>query len=139
MRTRLFFKKKASLLFLSLAAVIVLTPAAAAQVQVEIEFWHPYGPPWDVGMELAAEAFMEDYPHIQVNVVQVPDLHTKLPVVVAAGTAPDVAHIWGVHRLIEYSSGVLEPLDAYLERIPGWDPADVIPGFLSSMEYNGSI
>ena len=137
MRTRRAFKKVTSLVVLGLAAAVLVTAAAAAQVQ--IEFWHPYGPPWDVSMELAAEAFMEDYPHIQVNVVQVPDLHAKLPVVVAAGTAPDAAHIWGVRRLIEYSGGVLEPLDAYLERIPGWDPADVIPGFLSSMEYNGSI
>ena len=137
MLARICVRRITSLFMLGLAALIM--PAAAADAQVEIEFWHPYGPPWDYGMELAAEAFMEDYPHIRVNVVSVPDLHAKLPVVVAAGTAPDVAHVFGVHRLIEYSNGVLEPLDAYLERIPQWDPADVIPGFLSSMEYNGSI
>ncbi len=119
--------------------LLVWAIGAVAQEPVEIEFWHPYGPPWDVGMELAAEAFMEDYPHIKVIVNRVADLHTKLPVAVAGGTAPDVAHIFGVHRLIGYSDGVLEPLDPYLERIPEWKPAELIPGFLSSMEYSGNI
>ncbi len=109
--------------------------------EIVIEYWHPYGPPWDEGQNQAAALFNERYKgRVRVEAKSVPDLYTKLPVAIASGTGPDAAHVTGIARVIEYADrGLVEPLDGPLSRNPAWDPDDLFPGFYETYRYNGKL
>ncbi|HEX6971658.1 MAG TPA: extracellular solute-binding protein, partial [Limnochordia bacterium] len=121
-----------------LCSLLVSGPAAWA-APVQIEFWHPYGPPWDAVYAKYGELFNAAYPDVHVDVKSIPDLHTKLPVAVAAGAGPDVAHVWGVANVIKFSNGVIQPLDQLLTAVPEFNPRDVFPAFLETFRYQGRL
>jgi len=130
------------------AAAAFLLPqpeVAEAAATVTLEYWHPYGSPWDKQMEATAEAFMKDYPNIKVIVRSGPDLHQKLLVSVAAGKAPDVAHVWlfgfgDEGNIFSFASkGALEPLEPLLNQLPQWKREDVFPGALQQFEFDGHL
>jgi len=111
----------------------------AAKEVKEVKFWHPYGPPWDAGMERTVASFNQAFPTYRASAISLPDLYDKLPPAVVAGTAGDVTHLWGVARMIAYSEGVIVPIDDVLKRLPQWKQEDVFPGFLETVQYQGRI
>ncbi len=117
-----------------------LAGTAMAQ-EVVVEYWHPYGPPFDATQEETARLFNERYKgRIRVEVKAVPDLYEKLPAAIAAGVGPDAAHVTGIARVIEYADeGLIQPLDPLLARHAEWNPQDMFPGFYQSYRYNGQL
>jgi len=120
--------------------MLLLAGGALAQ-EIVIEYWHPYGPPWEEGQLQTAALFNERFSgRIRVEAKAVPDLYQKLPVAIASGAGPDAAHVTGIARVIEYADrGLVVPLDDALARIPEWDPDDIFPGFYETYRYNGKL
>jgi len=123
--------------------VFIVTSYAStifAQEQITIEYWHPYGPPWDALQQKQVDAFNKSNPDIKVVVKMVPAdaMFQKLATAVASGQAPAVAHTWGSWTAIQLASmGLTLPLDPYMKKDPEWNPKDIYPAFLQEFKYKG--
>ena len=111
-----------------------------AQEQVTIEFWHPYGPPWDAVTNKTVDAFNKENPDIKVVAKMIPydAMFQKLATAVASGQAPAVAHTWGSWTATQLANmGLTLPLDPYMKKDPEWNPKDIYPAFLQQFKYKG--
>ncbi|NPV78650.1 MAG: extracellular solute-binding protein [Firmicutes bacterium] len=133
-------KLLASLLTLSMLLVLLVAVGVDAGKKVVIEYWHPYGPPWDELQQMMADLFMKANPDVEIVCKMVPwdSMFQKLAVAVASGTAPAAAHLWGSWQAIAVADmGLTVPLDPYMKKDPTWDPKDVFPAFLEQFHYKG--
>src|SRR5262249_57490173 len=66
---------------------------------VTLQFWHAQPPPTDKVMQQLVNSFNASHPHIVVQAssggTSTGDLLPKVTTAIAAGTAPDVAYIYG--------------------------------------------
>jgi multiple sugar transport system substrate-binding protein len=104
--------------------------------------WAVWGSPAEVATHQAvADAFMEEHPEIQVEIMGLPwnDYFTKMQTLWASGDSsqiPDVLFLWPTPRYA--AEGVLENLDPYIEEA-GYDLTDFWPALLESASYDGSV
>lgn len=122
-------------------AFFTLMSLHLAAAPVVIEFWHPYGPPWNEIFETAAADFNKAHTDIQVKMVFRPgSMPEKLRVAVAGGAGPDLAHVFGVASVLELAdANVLLPLDEPLRTVREWNPKDLFPPFLEAFQYRGRV
>jgi len=94
---------------------------------------------FDQGEGAIIKLFEKAYPHITVNVQQIPfaDYSTKLGTAARAGSPPDVARV--NHPDIESyaGAGLLAPLDAYIRSSKVITPRDYFPGFYNVSFFKG--
>jgi len=132
--------KRSPILTLFFAIMSFLFGSTAVATPVVLEFWHPYGPPWDAIMERSAEAFNESQDQIYVKMVQNPGNVDQLKTAVAAAIGPDLAHVWGIAPTYALADDeILLPLNTYLERDDTWNADDIYPAFLDAYTYDGQI
>lgn len=123
---------------LAATGVAALTTATAAQ-DVELDLW-TIDDPGEYHYVMADE-FMALHPDIKVNVrtVQFEDMVNDLARGVATGDAPDITYIDNPEVALFASRGLLLDLTPYIEASDIVDPADIFPGPLSSVTYEGGI
>jgi multiple sugar transport system substrate-binding protein len=75
------------------------TPGASSNGTVTIQFWHAQTPPTQQVVEQLVKTFNASHPHIVVQAssggTSTGDLLPKVTTAIAAGTAPDIAYIYG--------------------------------------------
>lgn len=87
---------------------------------------------------LQAEAFMELYPHVTIEVEVVPfeDLTVRVPAAIAAGGGPDLLKDFLGRTAQYWHQGVLEPLDSL---VPQEELADYLPSFIEMYTLDGQL
>ncbi len=125
------------ILMLSVLGSVVI--AQDSPVTVTWAFWG--SPEEKATHEAVAAAFMEEHSDIQIEIWHEPwgDYFTKLQTLWASGDSsviPDVAFLFPVPSYA--STGVLEPLDSYIEA-SDYDLEDYWPGLLDSAMYDDMI
>ena len=119
----------------------VLGSVVIAQEPVTVT-WAFWGSPEEKAThESVAAAFMEQNPDIQIEIWHEPwgDYFTKLQTLWASGDSsviPDVAFLFPVPSYA--ATGVLEPLDSYIEA-SDYNLEDYWPGLLESAMYDDSV
>lgn len=104
--------------------------------------WAMWGSPAEIEThQSVADAFMESYPSIDIEIMAEPwnDYFTKVQTLWASGdpaAIPDVLFLWPTPRYA--ADGVLENLDPYIEAA-GYDLSDYWPALLESAMYDGSV
>jgi len=128
---------KASLL--AVAGLLATTSLVSAQDQVTLDLW-TIDEPHEYHYVLAKE-FMELHPNITINVrtVQFEDMVNDLARAVATRSGPDITYIDNPEVALFASRGLLLDLTPYIEQSEIVDPADIYPGPLSSVTYEGGI
>ncbi|MFV0332744.1 MAG: ABC transporter substrate-binding protein [Tropicimonas sp.] len=115
-----------------------LAGAAMAQ-QAELNLW-TIDDPGEYHYVMADE-FMALHPEIKINVrtVQFKDMVNDLARGVASGDAPDITYIDNPEVALFASRGLLLDLTPHIEASDIVDPADILPGPLASVTYDGKI
>lgn len=116
-------------------------PAQPAKM-VEIEFWHGLGGKLGESMQAMIDDFNKANPTIKVKGVFLSDYSAvaqKLQAAMAAGNAPAMAQLrdGDVQRFA--AAGKLAALNDFIDKEPGFDIKDVVPGFLEATSYQGKI
>lgn len=107
---------------------------------VQITYWTAWtGDELEVQRRLIDE-FNQTHPKIHVRILSVGSsqgLNQKVKIAFSTGAVPDVCSgVWS-HELASYAfRGVLEPLDAYMER-SGRSGSEFMPGIWKSLNYHG--
>ncbi|QDY70761.1 ABC transporter substrate-binding protein [Qingshengfaniella alkalisoli] len=88
-----------------------------------------------------ADEFMEANPDVKINVrtVQFEDMVNDLARGIAANDAPDITYIDNPEVALFASRGLLLDLKPYIEASDVVNEADIFPGPLSSVSYDGGI
>jgi multiple sugar transport system substrate-binding protein len=88
-----------------------------------------------------AEEFMKAHPEIKINVrtVQFRDMVNDLARGIATNSAPDITYIDNPEVALFASRGLLLDLKPYIEESEVIKEADIFPGPLSSVSYEGGI
>lgn len=123
---------------LTTTGLVALATAAPAQ-QVELDLW-TIDDPGEYHYVMADE-FMAAHPDIKINVrtVQFEDMVNDLARGVATGDAPDVTYIDNPEVALFASRGLLLDLTPYIEKSDIVNTADIFPGPLASVTYDGGI
>ncbi len=113
--------------------------AAAGPTTITWAFWG--SPEEKASHERVANAFMEENPDIQIEILNEPwgDYFTKIQALWASGDSeaiPDVLFLWPTPRYA--AEGVLENLDPWIEK-SGYNLDDYWPALLESAMYEGSV
>src|SRR6478672_4528730 len=97
---------------------------------VTIQFWHAQTPPTDKVMQQLVNSFNASHPHIVVQAssggTSTGDLLPKVTTAIAAGTAPDVAYIYGSYAANIAQSGKTVNLANIIHQ-PGFNWNDFYP------------
>jgi len=128
---RLFIVFTVTLLLIMLAVTVM-----AEEVTIKYVCWD-----YSVVPEKreAVQAFMEKYPEINVEVIDVSaaDYGDKLTIMLSAGQDVDVISIKDMPTYSAYiERGWLEPLNSYVEKDEGFDPA-IFSGLMDEIKVNG--
>lgn len=112
---------------------------AAGPTTITWAFWG--SPEEKASHERVANAFMEEHPEIQIEIMNEPwgDYFTKVQALWASGDSaaiPDVLFLWPTPRYA--AEGVLENLDPWIEK-SGYNLDDYWPALLESAMYEGSV
>lgn len=123
-------------------ATIVATSlglSSSALADQVIEFWTPDAE-GQFSYVMAAE-FMAQNPDITINLktVNFNDMVTDLQRAVATGQAPDMSYVDNPDTVLFSSAGVLTDLTPYFENSSIVDAADIFPGPLQSVSWEGGI
>jgi len=127
---------------LAVWGLVALPGMAATKLTVGV-VWGP-GTTSTAGFEPVAQAFMERFPDVEVEIVwetglsdQVTDAPTaKLLTMLAGGVPPDVVMVGG-QSVPQYAvEGFLEPIDAYVQR-DGINPRDFVPAAWTQTLWGG--
>jgi multiple sugar transport system substrate-binding protein len=94
---------------------------------------------WDQGEGAIIKLFQKAYPHVSVNVQQIPfaNYSTKLATAARAGSAPDVARVNHPDVQSYVGAGWLAPLDARIKASTIVTPKAYFPGFYNVTFVNG--
>jgi len=127
--------------WLSTAALAALATAGgtAFAQDVTLDLWTIEEPgEYDY---VLAEDFMKLHPEIKINVrtVQFGDMVNDLARGIATGNAPDITYIDNPEVALFASRDLLLDLTPYIEASEMVNPADIFPGPLSSVTYEGGI
>jgi multiple sugar transport system substrate-binding protein len=113
--------------------------AAPGQAAIEVG-WARHGADTDLQTENAlAQYFAEKHPGVTVKPLVLPweDYNTKIPVMVAGGTAPDT---FGCHPALlteTYNANGLIPINDFIDAATNFDYEDVL--YHGDADYNGKI
>lgn len=77
-----------------------------------------------MGTNATIDRFMEEHPHITIEMEQIADYLTKIPALAAAGTLPDVVRSWEAMLFEMVAAGQFIPLDSYIATAPDFNPED---------------
>lgn len=116
-----------------------MAAGAALAQDVTIDLWTIEEPgEYDY---VLAEDFMKLHPEIKVNVrtVQFEDMVNDLARAIATNSGPDITYIDNPEVALFASRNLLLDLGPYIEKSATVDPADIFPGPLSSVTYEGGI
>lgn len=119
-------------------AAALMASAAPAQ-QTTLDLWTIEEPgEYDY---VLAEDFMKLHPEIKINVrtVQFEDMVNDLARGIATGNAPDITYIDNPEVALFASRDLLLNLTPHIEKSAIVRPADIFPGPLSSVSYEGGI
>src|SRR5262249_34161238 len=109
---------------------------------VTIQWWHAHTPPQDKGMQQLANSFNASHPHIVVQAnsggVATGDLLAKVTTALAAGTAPDVAYIYGSYAANIAQSGKTVNLKSIVHS-PGYNWNDFYPASQQIVSPGGKV
>jgi multiple sugar transport system substrate-binding protein len=109
---------------------------------VTIQWWHAQTPPQDKVMQQLANSFNASHPHIVVQAnsggVATGDLLAKVTTALAAGTAPDVAYIFGSYAANIAQSGKTVNLRNIIHT-PGYNWNDFYPASQQIVSPGGKV
>jgi len=101
---------------------------------------------WAMGREAEAvtrlmPAFEREHPDIRVDVQELPwkAAHQKLLTAIAGDTTPDVAQLGNTWIAELQALDALEPLQPYVARSSGIQPADYFPGIWATNRIDGTL
>ena len=91
--------------------------------------------------ERIAAAFHADRPdyHLDVEVVSGTEYPTKISLMVASGTSPDVFQTWGQYKALWAEQGLLMDLTPLWEQSAVAQGADIFPFMMEAAVYDGKI
>lgn len=112
---------------------------SAALAEQVVEFWTPDAE-GQFSYVMAGE-FMAQNPDITINIktVNFNDMVTDLQRAVATGKAPDMSYVDNPDTVLFSSAGVLQDLTQYFDNSSIVDAADIFPGPLQSVSWEGGI
>ena len=109
---------------------------------VTIQFWHAQTPPLDKAMQGLVNSFNASHPHIVVQAssggTATGDLLPKVTTALAAGTAPDVAYIYGSYSANIAQSGKTVNLKNIIHS-PGYNWNDFFPASQQIVAPGGKV
>src|SRR5690242_19384821 len=109
---------------------------------VTIQWWHAQTPPLDKVMQQLANSFNASHPHIVVQAstggTSTGDLLPKVTTALAAGTAPDVAYIYGSYAANIAQSGKTVNLKNIIHT-PGYNWNDFYPASQQIVSPGGKV
>ena len=109
---------------------------------VTIQFWHAQTPPTDTVMQQLVNSFNTSHPHIVVQAssggTSTGDLLPKVTTAIAAGTAPDVAYIYGSYAANIAQSGKTVNLANRINE-PGFNWNDFYPASKQIVSPGGKV
>ena len=109
---------------------------------VTIQFWHAQTPPTDKVMQGLVNSFNASHPHIVVQAssggTATGDLLPKVTTALAAGTAPDVAYIYGSYAANIAQSGKTVNLKNIIHS-PGYNWNDFFPASQQIVAPGGKV
>src|SRR6185437_12507697 len=109
---------------------------------VTLQFWHAQTPPTDKVMQGLVNSFNASHPHIVVQAssggTATGDLLPKVTTALAAGTAPDVAYIYGSYAANIAQSGKTVNLKNIIHT-PGYDWNDLYPASRQIASPGGKV
>src|SRR5215831_262368 len=109
---------------------------------VTIQWWHAQTPPTDKVMQQLASSFNASHPHIVVQAssggTASGDLLPKVTTALAAGTAPDVAYIYGSYAANIAQSGKTVNLKNIIHT-PGYNWNDLYPASQQIVSPGGKV
>jgi len=118
------------------------TPGTSPTGTVTIQWWHAQTPPTDKVMQQLANSFNASHPHIVVQAssggTATGDLLAKVTTALAAGTAPDVAYIYGSYAANIAQSGKTVNL-ANVIHTPGYGWNDLYPASKQIVSPGGKV
>lgn len=133
-------RRSLTLFMVSIWLVILATSSVSAQeATVTWAFWG--SPEERATHETVANAFMEAYPDINVEIWHEPwaDYFTKIQTLWASGDSAEIPDIAFLSPISNYAAdGVLEPLDSFIEE-SGFDREDFWPGLLEFAMYDEMV
>lgn len=129
---------KTKSLILAVAGLMTSVAVAPAQ-EVTLDLW-TIDDPGEYHYVLAAE-FEAAHPDIKINVrtVQFEDMVNDLARAIATNDAPDITYIDNPEVALFASRGLLLDVKPYIDASDIVDEADIFPGPLSSVTYEGGI
>jgi multiple sugar transport system substrate-binding protein len=109
---------------------------------VTIQFWHAQTPPTEQVMQQLVNSFNASHPHIVVQAssggTSTGDLLPKVTTAIAAGTAPDVAYIYGSYAANIAQSGKTVNLANQINQ-PGFNWNDFYPASKQIVAPGGKV
>src|SRR5262249_4824778 len=109
---------------------------------VTLQFWHAQPPPTDKVMQQLVDSFNASHPHIVVQASSggpsTGDLLPKVTTALAAGTAPDVAYIYGSYAANIAQSGKTVNLKNIIHT-PGYNWNDFYPASQQIVSPGGKV
>jgi multiple sugar transport system substrate-binding protein len=146
--------KEADMKRIALAGIAALTLALAgcsgssgsssgtSSGTVTIQFWHAQTPPTQQVIEQLAKTFNASHPHIVVQAssggTSTGDLLPKVTTAIAAGTAPDIAYIYGSYAANIAQSGKTVNLANRINE-PGFNWNDFYPASKQIVSPGGKV
>ena len=92
--------------------------------------------------EQARDAFQAKYPQIKIDIVSTAgfiDFIQKLNTLAAGNQSPDVIMLGGEWVPVYAEQGVLQPLDPFIAKTPGFRKEDYLPSVMEGLSYKGQL
>lgn len=127
----------------SLVAAVMLFGAfgisgqALAAEKTKVVFWYLWGGTEGEVIQEAIDAFNAQSETVVVEGLSVPDSQ-KILAAIAAGNGPDVVDDFSVNIGLMATSGILEPLDEYIEKTQ-YDLSQFVPASVEACKMDGEL
>jgi len=134
---RLISGKVITLVIVAMMAVLLAIPA---QAQKKLQYWAPWGGIWQEMQETIMKEYNRTHPNVPAEYVHVTwqGFREKLATSVIAGTAPDMAVVFGHFNVLPLAfQGILQPLDDLVKGDSVLNPNVVVPGAWEQNVWEG--
>lgn len=125
------------MMWVGLAALVVLGMATIAQEPVTIEFWHAMSSGHQPNLQKLVDDFVAEYPYITVTLVYqggYGTLQGKIDAAVVAGNLPAIAQVY--ENWVTPIESILYPIGNFMT---DEEKADILDGLVASNTYNGVL
>lgn len=143
-RARLFLRPALIRAGLALLLALVMLPPLAGCTgkgpkPITLTYMQ-WGDPQEVGItEKLLAAFEKTHPGINVNIIHATDYQTKLNIMMAGGTPPDVFYVDASDFARHVDNGSLLDLTPFIQADPDLKLADFYPHLLAAFTSNGRL